>query len=429
MKPKNVMLLGFINRAVNYIDQHMDDEPNTRLTELKNIDLIALRDELSSNLDITLGTMQSTMSTLLKAGNEAFDDFISSNPNYYGSDSLSRSFDERLDDSFASPKSKKSLKQLAKLLSYYNLEDEMGGGVNTSRPARPEQMYQQQMGQQQYQQQMYQQQMPQQQYQQQMPEQVADDDEIMNQIRDNATKNNAQTNEKPQPKKNKENDEAIDSIFTEIIDNEPEHNATIDSLINDLRKSMQKEDDLVRKNKEVKQISRQEQAKQSIPSGISAPTSKSHSEPVIGEQGYVNDLFGDLKKQLAKEESDKQKDEIKKKEAYNRIGKLYTYLPKSFIRNVYALKESLSQDYPLDEKIIILHRISFHEVENLRQFVEIGISHGYTINADEEKMIVDIFKEHTNTDGKILTNIYEIANQGYILNGVYEGYNVLVEDE
>ena len=44
-------------------------------------------------------------------------------------------------------------------------------------------------------------------------------------------------------------------------------------------------------------------------------------------------------------------------------------------------------------------------------------------------MIVDIFKKFTNGDGKILNNIFEIANQGYVLDGTYEGYNVIPQDE
>ena len=30
MKPKNIMLLGFVNKAVDYLDRHMDEEPDAR---------------------------------------------------------------------------------------------------------------------------------------------------------------------------------------------------------------------------------------------------------------------------------------------------------------------------------------------------------------------------------------------------------------
>ena len=119
MKPKNVMLLGFVNRAVEYLDKHMDEEPDTRLAELKNIDLASLKDELNDNLDASLGTMQSTMSTLLKAGNEAFDQFITDNLGKESiSDELNRIFDEHDEDR------SNNQEELARLLSFYNLDND-----------------------------------------------------------------------------------------------------------------------------------------------------------------------------------------------------------------------------------------------------------------------------------------------------------------
>ena len=49
--------------------------------------------------------------------------------------------------------------------------------------------------------------------------------------------------------------------------------------------------------------------------------------------------------------------------------------------------------------------------------------------ADEDKMVQfealpAQVKEFVNTDGKILTNIFEIANQARLLHGEYEGYRV-----
>ena len=77
----------------------------------------------------------------------------------------------------------------------------------------------------------------------------------------------------------------------------------------------------------------------------------------------------------------------------------------------------------------MLHRVAFKDVENLRQFVEIALSHNFSINADEEKLIVDVMKEYLNTSGKIATSIYEVANQSALLNGSYEGYNVMLSEK
>ena len=80
-------------------------------------------------------------------------------------------------------------------------------------------------------------------------------------------------------------------------------------------------------------------------------------------------------------------------------------------------------------KLILLHRVNFREVEYLRKFCEIMLSHDYQINADEKKMIVDTFKMHTNEDGLILNDIFSVANQARLLCGDYEGYRVLTKED
>ena len=137
---------------------------------------------------------------------------------------------------------------------------------------------------------------------------------------------------------------------------------------------------------------------------------------------YVSSLIDDLKAKMSKEDEDKREEE----EAYRQT---YPYLSNGFIRNVYELKESIASEYPEEENIIILHRTVFRNVENLRQYVEIALKHGYLINADEKKMIVDVMKAYVNSDGKIITSIFEVANQSALLNGEYEGYRVLFEDD
>lgn len=355
MKPKNIMLLGFVNKAVDYLDRHMDEEPDTRLAELKNIDLASIREELNDNLDASLGTMQSTMSTLLKAGNEAFDKFIEDN---HGKDSIPDQFNRIFDVDFDSNK-QKSQDELAKLLSFYNLEDDFDVDEKDIESSVVE-------------------------------DDVANfskDDAFLVEIRKNVTSDDTKD---ITPIEHSDVDTAqIDSIFSEIVNHE-----------NAPSKETVKEEVKQEPAKEVKQT-----------------------------QSYVSSLIDDLKKQLEREEAAKEVKEDKNKEIYDRISNIYPYLPQGFLRSVYELKESLAAEYPTDVKVIVLHRIKFKDVENLRKFVEIGINHGYTINADENKMIVDIFKEFVNSDGKILTNIYDVANQGYLLKGDYEGYNVIVEED
>lgn len=344
MKPKNVMLLGFVNKAVEYLDKHMDEEPDTRLAELKNIDLASLKDELSDNLDTSLGTMQSTMSTLLKAGNEAFDKFIEDSHNHSGiSDQFNNLFNVDFDDTRAN-----NQEELARLLSFYNLDNDFEVEDKT-------------------------------------------DDDLMKEIAKNVT--NDDTSEIISEHETVKQDEGIDTIFNEIVENE----------------------DRVEKE-EIKEVPIDEKQ---VKEDISETNTNS----------YVSSLIGDLRSQLIKEEEYKKQEKAKNDEIFDRISKIYPYLSDGFVRSVYELKESLASEYPIGTRLIVLHRVSFNDVENLRKFVEIGLNHDYTINADENKKIVDIFKEFVNSDGRILTNIYEIANQGYLLNGNYEGYNIIVEED
>ena len=143
------------------------------------------------------------------------------------------------------------------------------------------------------------------------------------------------------------------------------------------------------------------------------------TEEEIKEE-YLEELTEELKVELEREEA-------KELDIYAQINELYPYLSRGFVRAVYDLKEIIANEYPVDHNVIILHRLVFTDLEDLRQFAEIVLNHDYRVNVDETKMIVDIFKEFRNTDGKILTNIFEIANQAKLLNGEYDGYRVEVE--
>lgn len=344
MKPKNVMLLGFINRAVEYLDNHMDEEPDSRLAELKNIDLASLRDELTDNLDTSLGTMQSTMATLLKAGNEAFDQYLENSKGKYTiADEIDRLFEVDLDGA-----RKNKQQQLAKLLSFYNLESDFDE-EETILP-NIENVIKANSN-----------------------KDKTTDDKYLQEIIKNASSNDGASNVTGNNKSTNGTAE-LDNVFSEIVNNE---------------------------------VSTKENASKVSPK-------------------YVNSLIKDLRTELKKEKV--KVNENENKDVYDRISKLYPHLSNSFIRVVYDLKNKLSKEYPLDKKTIVLHRVSFKDVDNLRKFVEICLNHDYQINADEVKSIVDVFKEFVNGDGKILANIYEIANQGSVLGGNYEGYNVIINE-
>lgn len=149
----------------------------------------------------------------------------------------------------------------------------------------------------------------------------------------------------------------------------------------------------------------------------------------------IEDFMGELINGLSTNtiaqriENIRKEEEDAKSAVYESIKAIYPYLSDSFIRGVYDLKGSLAYDYPEDEEIVILHRLNFRDVEGLRNFVEVILAHGYAVNVDEKQMIVDVFKSHVNTDGRILTDIFEIANQAKLLDGEYEGYKIIENDE
>ena len=150
------------------------------------------------------------------------------------------------------------------------------------------------------------------------------------------------------------------------------------------------------------------------------------------ETDYVGDLFDEFANNEYEVDDFKNKqeriNELNKK-IYDSIVALYPYLSNGFIKGVYELKESFASDYKEGQKIIILHRLVFADLEGLRQFVDVMMSHEYFVNVDEKQMIVDTFKEHVNSDGKILTDIFEIANQAKLLTGEYDGYRIIEVDE
>lgn len=157
------------------------------------------------------------------------------------------------------------------------------------------------------------------------------------------------------------------------------------------------------------------------------PTSEPTEPTEEEEDAYLDELIDELKGDLETKPEPEVVETPVVDDVYARIQELYPGLNASFIRSVYNLKETIAEEYPLDKMVIILHRLSFKDLSNLQLFTDIVINHDYRVNVDENKMIVDILKEFRNTDGKILTNIFEVANQAKVLDGEYEGYHIEIE--
>ncbi|MBR4471053.1 MAG: hypothetical protein IKS54_07100 [Erysipelotrichaceae bacterium] len=577
MEPKNVMLLGFVNKAVEYLDKHLDDNLNNSMTELKNIDLESLKKELGSELGASLGSMSSTIESLLNAGGEAFDTFMDRSK----SESLSSEFDRMFDVDLDEEKPAEKKDELQDLLSYYHLDsafevdekyldedeevhqqeeveevveeevpeetpvEETSVEAETEKPVEEEATEEVLEEETEAEEEIVEEETTEESEEpvEEVPEEETIEEVVEEEVPEEITEETVEEVEETEsdetaevPEEETEVEEETTEVSKEAVEEVPEEESTFEltdeeaQMLQMIAQNVNKkpedrqEDILSGANKELDSIfselvaaedellNKKEEESETTETEETVEEEKIVEKPVIIAPSIDSDAFGyienplvdvaqpeepepepdpnlvfpeqvekddiiqlikdiqplsdvyynkienfiDLQEREEKEEKKKEEkhddryvssliDDLKskmsiederKKEAeeayklvYDKIHKTYPYLSNAFIRNVYEMKESIANEYPLGEKIIILHRTVFRNVENLRQYVEIALKHGYAINADEKKMIVDAFKQHVNTDGKVITSIFEVANQSALLNGEYEGYRVLFEDD
>ena len=369
MELENIVLLGFVDSAVKYLDEEFKyDGAPSYLKDFNIVELCNIRDDLNERISSSLGTYSETVKKLVKTGNDAFEKFIDDRKKSYSfMQEINDIFEEVLgNDNETKQEEYLGITDLRELLSYYNIEDELKEIMEEDENKNDIPLFEETK-----------------------IETTKEDDEFFERIK-LASESLAAEEEFEDDFKEVLEDELKDEIL--------EDEEVIDDIFNDI---ISKEDD------------------------IASYFNEEESENDV----YVSSLIDDLKKQLLKEEEEKQKQIDKHNSVYEQINKMYPYLSQAFIRSVYDMKENIAIEYPLRENIVILHRIVFDDIEELRQFVEIVLGHDYNVNVDEDRKFVDVFKQHYNTDGKIITNIYEIANQARLLNGEYEGYRVITDEE
>lgn len=105
------------------------------------------------------------------------------------------------------------------------------------------------------------------------------------------------------------------------------------------------------------------------------------------------------------------------------IAKLYPYLDKKFIAEQFGRNEVFNKEYPEDTLITIAHKAKFDDAWTLQEYAKIVEDNGYTVSPlNETENIVS--KKMFTTEGAILSDIYNVANQVACLKGVYEGYKI-----
>ena len=530
MKPKNVMLLGFVNRAVKYLDDHLNDRNDPKLREIKDIDFKSLREQLRQDLDISLGTMQSTVKTLLQAGEEAFDDFM-------GLHLEENTLADELDDIFTGKEEKpvSSAEDLSELLSFYNLgnlelnEEEKTEDLKEEVPQGPvEEISAQPLEEpeettddvsefffpeeenknEETEETVNETENPEEEIPTEeektpvkieypniglnwrapeskeeslpnteeeiptdtektdvpeetetAPEETAEDDttpipqekeseeeniflmtdednELLRQIAENVNQSE-EIPEQPEPKEEIQN---LDTIFSEVLAHEEEEQPEVEDVP---EIPVIDENDLVRLAQDIDEkhnlyyadlpedTDEEEPETEPLPEEIYENETEEElpEEPEPeNEEVYVSSLIEELKQRMLEEEAQKKAQEEEYRQIYDRIHRIYPNLSNAFIRTVYDLKEAIANEYPLNKEVIVLHRCIFKDVESLRQFVEIALNHNFSINADEDKLMVDAIKEYVNADGRIITSIFEVANQSAQLGGEYDGYRVMLEE-
>ena len=481
MKPKNIMLLGFVNRAVDYLDKHLDDRSDPTLTELKNIDLVSLKNELSENLGFSFGSIPPEVDSLMSAGEDVFDQFIDAHGN---KETLSEELGRMLDVDFDNESEKEdkpvenSESDLDRLLAFYNLDGVFTENESEIPDIQPDTADYQAP------------------YEEvEIPEQTDDeknlfkltdeDNELLQQITENVNKvNNGESinqndadyqsreldsifnevlahediaeseEEKEKIKKKAEveteasdgkKDEYIDELFRYFDDSDTnispyglsdENKPFVSSgnsidkddiirMVQDLqasRENLYKEDELFADNTDNTEEN---------PAEEFSDISPIHDDDSNGEEDdvYTSGLIDELRMKMMREDQERESLEQELRETSEHIREIYPYLSVSFIMGVCSMKDAIANEYLTVNKVIDLERLSSKDVENLRQCVEITLKHDYQINADEKKQIVDAIKECENTEEKIISSIFDIANQAALLNGEYEGYRIMSEEE
>ena len=126
---------------------------------------------------------------------------------------------------------------------------------------------------------------------------------------------------------------------------------------------------------------------------------------------------------VSDEEGENEGKEEEVSEEVKEIAAIYPYLSLSFITEQFARNDAFNAEYPEDTLVAISHKARFSHLEEKEQFLEIAKENGYDVEELNAKEIV-VAKKLYSTDGAILSDIYNVANQVNCLNGTYEGYKI-----
>lgn len=117
-------------------------------------------------------------------------------------------------------------------------------------------------------------------------------------------------------------------------------------------------------------------------------------------------------------------DEAEYSNEVDQISELYPYLSKKFIEKVFSQNDKLNEDYPDETLVEIKHYASFGEESDVNHFVRLMQAAGYELNSNEEGNDFIVIKKFYNEKGRLISEIYNVANQVNNLGGLYTGYEI-----
>ncbi len=150
---------------------------------------------------------------------------------------------------------------------------------------------------------------------------------------------------------------------------------------------------------------------------------KKNEEEVEDEQVHfiniedVSDTEENEEIEEKKEEVEEVSDEVKE------VASIYPYLSTSFVAEQFARNDVFNEKYPEDTLVTISHKARFSHLDEKEQFCSIAKENEYEVEELTEKEVL-VKKKMYSTDGAILSDIYNVANQVNCLNGTYEGYQI-----
>lgn len=151
---------------------------------------------------------------------------------------------------------------------------------------------------------------------------------------------------------------------------------------------------------------------------------KKNEEEVEDEQVHfinIDDVDETEESEEVQEKVEEVEEEIS--DEIKEVASIYPYLSTSFVAEQFARNDVFNEKYPEDTLVTISHKARFSHLDEKEQFCSIAKDNEYEVEELSEKEVL-VKKKMYSTDGAILSDIYNVANQVNCLNGTYEGYQI-----